>query len=148
MRGSTGLRDRWRTRMRHGIKAALVPWMTTAESPYCQPAPAQDAEPLDGLRRIVRTGRMEPARGPEHRAQRPLVNPDEDDDEESHLSEISAARRPLEDSSRDSCSPRSSRASRGCCAALSAAHSGLRCARSPRDPPREARADADGTTPE
>jgi len=60
------------------IDAAGVPRVTAPDTSQRQPATPQAAEALDGLQRVTRAGRVETAVGAQQRAQRELVEPDEE----------------------------------------------------------------------
>src|SRR5579862_6190433 len=71
---------------RHGIEAARVPWVATADAPQCKPSAAQHSEAADRFERVLRTGRVEAARRPEERTQRALIQPDQQCCGEAHCS--------------------------------------------------------------
>src|ERR1700738_1619750 len=64
--------------VRHGIETTRMPWVASPEALYCQPTAPEQAEPVDGFRSIVGTGRMETACGTEERAHGPLVYSDQE----------------------------------------------------------------------
>src|SRR5882757_4635373 len=62
------------TRTRYGIEATRMPWVASSNALRGQPAASEQTEAIDGLERIVGTGRMESACGTEKRAHGPLVD--------------------------------------------------------------------------
>jgi hypothetical protein len=58
---------------RYGIESTRMPGMTSSNAPHSQPTATEHAESVDGLERIVGTGRVESASGTEKRAHGPLV---------------------------------------------------------------------------
>src|ERR1700730_14293510 len=72
--------------MRHGIETTLMPRMASSKALHSQPAAPEHAESVDGLERVVGTGRMESACGTEKRAHGPLVYANQERGNEAHSS--------------------------------------------------------------
>src|SRR5882724_4378545 len=70
----------------HWIESTRMPWVASSQALHGQPAAAEHAEPVDGLERIVGTGRMESASGTEERAHGPLVDSDQERGDVAHCS--------------------------------------------------------------
>src|SRR5882757_2102930 len=58
---------------RYGIETTRMPGMASSNASHSQPTAPERAESVDGLERIVGTGRMESTCGTEKRAHGPLV---------------------------------------------------------------------------
>src|SRR5687767_14955833 len=69
---------------RDRIESAFVPGVTAGNSFQGEPGAAQGSMGLDGLERIVRTGRIETATRPEQRTQDQLVCADQNFQDEAH----------------------------------------------------------------
>src|ERR1700730_1749072 len=71
---------------RYGIESTRMPWMASSQALQGQPTAPEHAEPVDGLERIVGTGRMESACRTEKRAHGPLVNSNQERGDVAHCS--------------------------------------------------------------
>ena len=71
---------------RHGIESTWMPWVASSQALHGQPTAPEHAESVDGLERIVGTGRMESASGTEERAHGPLVNSNQERGDVAHCS--------------------------------------------------------------
>src|ERR1700737_1373682 len=71
---------------RHGIESTRMPWVAASKTLHGQPTAPEYAEPVDGLERIVGTGRMESAGGTQERAHGPLVDSNQERGDVAHCS--------------------------------------------------------------
>jgi hypothetical protein len=71
---------------RHGIESTRMPGMASSQALHSQPTASEHTESVDGLERIVGTGRMESACGTEERAHGPLVDSNQERGNVAHCS--------------------------------------------------------------
>src|SRR5882724_10198356 len=68
----------------HRIESAGMPWMAAANTFDCHPAAAEEAKALESFDRIARAGWIKSASRTEQRTDRPLIDPDQDCQDEAH----------------------------------------------------------------
>jgi len=71
---------------RHWIESTRMPWVASSKALHGQPTTPEHAETVDGLERIVGTGRMESACGTEERAHGPLIDSNQERGDVAHCS--------------------------------------------------------------
>src|SRR5438270_491649 len=71
---------------RHGIESTRMPRVASSKTLHSQPTASEHAESVDGLERVVGTGRMESACGTEKRAYGPLIDSNQERGNVAHCS--------------------------------------------------------------